>query len=183
MCGVAWYNAGPISPSTEGRSVPPGDSDTPLLPALLDRLIDTEPDVSREPMWKYSFGLGDLKEQVRRDLEYLLNARHTRPELAEGGGELAQCLLTYGLPDFTSWMDASIESRERLRRTVERAISTFEPRLTNVHVRVEPPAEESDRSLHLTIEAVLHMDPIIEQVTFDTLVEPSTGACDVKARS
>ena len=160
-----------------------GDSDAPLLPSVLDRLIDAEPDVSREPLWKYSFGLGELKEQVRRDLEYLLNARHTRPDLADGDGELAQSLLTYGLPDFTTWMDGSVETRERLRRTVERAIATFEPRLTNVHVTVEKAAEEFDRNLHLTIEAVLHVEPIVEAVAFDTLVEPNTGACDVKARS
>lgn len=160
-----------------------GESETPLLPSVLDRLIDLEPDVSREPLWKYSFSLGELKEQVRRDLEYLLNARHTRPELADGEGEVACSILTYGLPDFTSWMDASTASRERLRRTVERAIAAFEPRLTRVQVNVEHSAEKFDRNLHLTIQAVLHVEPIIEPVTFDTLVEANTGACDVKART
>ena len=160
-----------------------GDSETPLLPSVLDRLIDLEPDVSREPLWKYSFGMSELKEQVRRDLENLLNARHTRPDLADGPRDLARSILTFGLSDFTSWMDGHADSRERLRLIVERTIATFEPRLTHVQVKIEDPSrEEFDRNLHLTIHAVLHMEPIVEPVTFDTLVEPSTGACDVKAR-
>ena len=73
-----------------------------LIPSLLDRLIDREPDRSVEPEWARAQGVNELRECVKRDLESLLNTRQTRPELVDNTDELATSMLTYGLPDFTS---------------------------------------------------------------------------------
>lgn len=161
--------------------MPQVDSQHPLLPSLLDRLIDFEPDVSSEPLWRHTFTLGELKEQVRRDLEFLLNTRHARTDLTEQQCQLSRSCLTYGLPDFTSWTVGGPQALERLRRAVEQAIHDFEPRLTDVQVVVREPEQQYDRSFHLTIQAVLHVEPVIEPVAFDTVVETSTGVCDVRS--
>jgi type VI secretion system protein ImpF len=160
--------------------MPSLDSQQPLLPSLFDRLIDDDPRQSSEPLWRGGYRLDDLREHVRRDLENLLNARHGRLDLLDRPAELAVSTLTYGLPDFTSLIGGGIEIRERMRAAVERAIRDFEPRLTNVHVVVREPEQEYDRNVRLTISAMLCVDPIIEPVTFDTTVEATTGACDVR---
>jgi type VI secretion system protein ImpF len=155
--------------------------DQPLLPSLLDRLIDTEPDQSHEPLWRGSYRLEELREHVRRDLEYLLNTRHGRFDLLKDSGELAISTLTYGLPDFTGCVGGGIAERERVRAVVERAVQNFEPRLRNVHVRTHESEQEFDRDFQLTIHALLCVDPILESVSFDTIVESTTGTCEVRA--
>jgi type VI secretion system protein ImpF len=160
--------------------MPTANSQQPLLPSLLDRLIDVEPDQSSEPLWRGSYRLDELREHVRRDLEYLLNTRHGRLDLVTQPGELAVSTLSYGLPDFTGIIGGGVETRERIRATVERAVRDFESRLTNVVVVVREPEYEFDRNIRLTIQAVLCVDPIMELVTFDTTVEASSGTCEVR---
>jgi len=161
--------------------MPPANTQQPLVPSLLDRLIDDEPDQSSEPLWRGSYRLEDLREHVRRDLEHLLNTRHGRFDLVAHSPELAVSTLTFGLPDFTGIIGGGIENREHLRSVVERAIRDYEPRLTNLVVMVRPPENEFERNIRLTIQAVLWVDPIVELVTFDTTVEASSCTCDVRS--
>ncbi len=150
---------------------------------MLDRMIDTEPDVSTEPLWSRSHTLSQLKESVRRDLENLLNTRQTRTDLLLQTSETARSILTYGVPDFTAQgMDASDE-QQRLKEAIERAIRTFEPRLIQVQVDVEERDSALDRNIHLKINAVLCVEPVIESIVFDTVVETSSGVCDVQMES
>ena len=160
--------------------MPITDSQQPLLPSLLDRLIDSEPDQSSEPLWRGSYRLDELREHVRRDLEFLLNTRHGRFDLLSRPGELAVSTLSYGLPDFASIIGGGVENQERIRAVVERSVRDFEPRLTNVSVVVREPENEFDRNILLTINAVLRVDPIMEHVTFDTRVEAASGSCEVR---
>ena len=159
------------------------DSQMPLVPSLMDRLIDTEPDVSTEPLWSRSHTLAQLKESVRRDLENLLNTRQTRTDLFLQSCETARSILTYGVPDFTAQgMDASDE-QHRLKEAVGQAIRTFEPRLIEVQVDVEATDSTFDRKIHLKINAILCAEPVIESIVFDTIVETSSGTCEVKMES
>jgi type VI secretion system protein ImpF len=68
-----------------------------------------------------------------------------------------------------------------LRRAVEDAIRRFEPRLIDVRVTSHEVADAFDRTLRLTVEAWLAKDPEPIPVVFDTVVESSTGAYQVKA--
>jgi type VI secretion system protein ImpF len=154
------------------------DSQQPLLPSILDRLLDDEPDRTTEPLWRGSLRVDELRRQLQRDLEDLLNTRHTRSDLLAIAGELAVSTLTYGLPDHTGLIGGGGEVIERIRTAVERAVCAFEPRLRDVVVTLTG-REEFDRNIHLTIRAVLCVDPIMEPVTFDTTLETSTGECDV----
>jgi type VI secretion system protein ImpF len=159
------------------------DEHHPLMPSVLDRLLDDEPGQSTEPLWRGSYRLEHLREDVRRDLEALLNTRHARQDLLKARGETAQSTLTYGLPDFTSWIGAGPELQAQLRDELASALQAFEPRLTNVRVIVREPEQQYDRNIRLTIQAVLHVDPVVEAVTFDTVVESLTGNCEIRASS
>ena len=159
--------------------MPPVNPQLPLLPSLLDRLMDDEPDQSTEPLWRGSYRVDELREHVRRDLEYLLNTRHGRGDLLAPGRELAVSTLAYGLPDFTGSIGGGLETRERIRSAVERAIRDYEPRLQNIQVTVVDSEHEFDRNVRLSIQAVLCVHPIVEPVMFDTTVESINGACEV----
>ena len=152
----------------------------PLLPSVLDRLIDREPDVSTEPQWQQVQNLREYRLCVLRDVENLLNARPARPHLSSAFREAAQSVLTYGLPDFTAAEIGSREQRESLRRAVEAIISRFEPRLREARVTLHPPNNQFDRTMRMTISALLWVEPEPEPITFDTLVQPSSGTCKVE---
>ena len=151
-----------------------------LIPSVLDRLIDNDPDHSTEPEWARAQGVFELRDTVKRDLESLLNSRQTRPELVDNNDELATSMLTYGLPDFTSTGGGGVEEHEILRLAVERTIQQFEPRLRHVEVAVAPATSSFERSLHLTISAMLWIDPEPIPIEFDTVVQTATGTCEVK---
>ena len=100
------------------------------MPSILDRLLDDEPEVSREPLPNRFQNLSQLKKAVARDLEALLNTRQEiLEEVPSEFTEVSRSLLTYGLPDFTSFSLLSMNDRNRIRRALEQAIATFEPRL------------------------------------------------------
>src|SRR5689334_20282298 len=94
------------------------DEDRGLLPSVLDRLIDREPAVSTEPQARRSGRLADLKDAVRRDLQWLLNSRRTIVEIPPGLRELPNSLLAYGLPDFTHASLTTSDDRRSLLRLI-----------------------------------------------------------------
>jgi len=157
-------------------------STQPLRPSVLDRLIDQEPDVTTEPEWRQTQNLSEFRSCVLRDVENLLNARPTRTHLPEAFCETAQSVLTYGLPDIAAVEIGSRDQREQLRRAVEVIISRFEPRLRDVRVALHPRESPFDRTLRLTIQALLWVEPDPQLITFDTLVQPSSGSCKVESK-
>ena len=150
------------------------DSDVNIVPSILDRLLDDEPEISTEPASTRTKNLRSLEKSVARDLEALLNSRQeTLQELPSEFKEVSRSLLTYGLPDFTSFSLLTQEDRLRIRRSVEDAINRFEPRLLRVRVALEAPREH-DRGLRFRIDAFLRVDPSPEPVTFDAVLQMNT---------
>jgi type VI secretion system protein ImpF len=154
-----------------------------ITPSILDRLIDDEPDVSREPLPKRFQDVSQLKKSVARDLEALLNTRQeTLEELPEEFTELNHALVTYGLPDFTSFSLLSQYDRTRVRRALERTIATFEPRLEQVRVLMED-QRPNDRTLRFRIEALLRVEPAPEPVMFDAVLRLNTQEYMVRGQA
>lgn len=145
-----------------------------IVPSLLDRLLDEEPGVSQEPAPRRYQNVAQLKKAVARDLEDLLNTRREAlVNLPDEFTELNQALLMYGLPDFTSLNLLSHHDRNRIRRVLENAIATFEPRLRHVKVVLEEP-RPNDRALRFRVEALLHVEPASEPVRFDAVLRLNT---------
>lgn len=149
--------------------------------SVLDRLIDTEPGLAADPPPTLAASVRQLKVNLRRDLEWLLNTRRPPLAIPEDFEETRRSLLTYGLPDITSMSRDSMATRNALLREVEEAIAHFEPRLADVRVQlVETEGPNAVRELRFVVEALLKMDPNPEQVVFDTVLELASGDYSVK---
>ncbi len=155
-------------------------SDQPLVPSLLDRLLDYEPEVKREPVKMRHQVLRELKHSVRRDLENLLNTRWRSIAWPPKLHEIEPSLANYGIPDLTACNLGSVRDREQLCRIIESAIRNHEPRFKSVAVRLLDNAEPLDRTLRFRIDAMLHAEPAPEPVVFDSALEPATGSVEVK---
>jgi type VI secretion system protein ImpF len=150
------------------------DQQLNITPSVLDRLLDDEPTVSKEPPTSRRQNFRALEKSVARDVEALLNSRReTLVELPSEFVEVNRSLLTYGLPDLTSLSLLNNDDRNRIRRAVEDAISHFEPRLQRVRVNLEAPREH-DRGLRFRIDALLRVEPTPEPVTFDAVLQLNT---------
>jgi len=156
-------------------------SDGPVTLSVLDRLID-DPNVSEDVFLTRSKSLRELKQAVRRDLEWLLNTRHPVVEVPEGT-EVRNSVFMYGLPDITSMTVRSTRDRKRLTESIQAAVAKFEPRLANVRVSLVTVADEKVPSLRFVIEGLLRVDPSPEQVSFDTVLELSSGEYKVQGEA
>jgi type VI secretion system protein ImpF len=154
--------------------MPRTDNEIRITPSVLDRLIDYEPELPREPIASRARGLRQMKEAVKRDLEQLLNTRQPGDWLPADLKELNSSLAAYGLPDFSSVSIKSPAEQVRLRRALESAIGMFEPRLEDVIVTLLPPGD-LQRSLHFRIDARLRVEPAPEPVTFDATLQLASG--------
>src|SRR5918994_5400087 len=100
------------------------DSDVNIVPSILDRLLDDEPEISTEPAMSRVKGFRSLERSVARDLEAHLNSRQeTLKELPSEFKEVNRSLLTYGLPDFTSFSLLTQANRLRSGRSAKKQIT------------------------------------------------------------
>ncbi len=147
--------------------------------SVLDRLMDYEPGVSREPVQNRLADYRQLMASVRRDLENLLNTKNFVSSLAAEYKELQNSLFVYGLPDFTAQNPKNASVRDQLRQEVEMAILRFEPRIANVMVVSETDAGDF-RTLGFRITGLLMVDPMPEPITFDTRFDINKGEYTIK---
>jgi type VI secretion system protein ImpF len=159
--------------------MPRSDSEARITLSVLDRLIDSEPGSPADPSPTRSRSLRELKRNVRRDLEWLLNTRREVHNLPPDLQQTAKSLIMYGLPDFSATSVNNPSDQLYMLRTLEQAIEQFEPRLGRVTIRLET-GGETERSLHFRIDAGLLVDPAPEPVTFDTTVQLYSGEYEVK---
>lgn len=155
----------------------------PVTIPVLDRLIDKHPPTVAEPALTRAQSLRILKSAVRRDLEWLLNTRRIAVEPDDSLRELNRSLYVYGLPDFTALSLASPKDQAKLLRALQATIAAFEPRLANIRTSGLEPLSDGSRSIRFRIEGMLVVDPAPEHVSFDTILELSTGDYRVKEDS
>ena len=144
--------------------------------SILDRLVDKR--------WVEPKGWDDSIEQLKsnllRDLECLLNTRESGSPATAPRVELERSIYNYGLPDFASMSADSSATPARLLRAIEREIELFEPRLTDVRISQALEKDGKDKKkqsleVKFVIEATLRLDPDPERVHFDTVLEMSAG--------
>ena len=162
--------------------MPRTDHEIRVTSSVLDRLVDFEPKSSSEAPKSRSKSLAELKQSVRRDLEWLLNTRRYAGEIDEHLEEVNNSVVVFGLPDFTGMSAKSDPELKRLTQSVEKAIKTFEPRFLNLKVTLEP-VNNTDRMLKFRIEAQLNVEPSPEPVAFDTILQLGSGDFAVSEKS
>jgi len=148
--------------------------------SVLDRLIDHEPQNTQEAMSSRSQSVRQLKEALRRDLEWLLNTRRIAFPPDEALKELGKSVYIFGLPDFTGYKASSPAEQSKLLRIIQSAVKLFEPRLANVKVVPIDVGAQLSRTLRLRIEGLLMMDPAPEHITFDTVLQLTSGQYEVQ---
>lgn len=158
-------------------------SDQPILPSLLDRLIDDEPDSQDENIKSYGVVLSEIKDNIRRDLECLLNTRLYRDHLPADLPELDVSIVNYGLPDFSMVQLTSDEGKTGFKEEVQKIIEKFEPRFKSVDIELDQVGEDFERSLYLKISAVLMIDPDPIPLLFDSRVKVLDKAVNLRVIS
>ena len=160
--------------------MPKIEANQPLVPSVLDRLIDYDPTASRESPTSRNQLLRDLKQNLRRDLENLLNTRRRCQSWPKNLDELERSLVNYGVPDMTGATLGLATGREQFREACEKALRLFEPRFTKVAVEMLKNPDLLDRTLRFRINAMLHAEPAPEPIVFDSALQPVTGNVTVK---
>lgn len=141
---------------------------------MLDRLVDTEPHLSREAVQRRLFDSEQIRASVVRDLENLLNTRQKITVPPPGFDEVNRSVHTYGLPDFSSENPRSPLFQRRLLQAIEQTIARFEPRLRNVAVRLDT-STHRERVFSFRISGVLVVEPLSEPVVFDSYYDARRG--------
>ena len=76
--------------------------DDALRPSILDRLIAGETGAGTRSVYEY-VGVRELRDSIARDLEWLLNTKFTEFLDLEKFPEAKNSILTYGVPDFSTY--------------------------------------------------------------------------------
>jgi type VI secretion system protein ImpF len=150
-----------------------------VQPSLVDRLTDLAPRERADPAVTRDGSERAYRASIKRDLEWLLNTRRTMVPAPAAYVETIASAYEYGLVDTTAVHVGNLEGRRAVQAAVEDTIARFEPRLTNVRVRLVDADQKSAPQLRFVIEALLRMDPSPEQVVFDTVFDASNASYQV----
>ena len=160
--------------------MPRWEPEQTVTQSIVERLIDLEPNSGVEAPPTRAQSVRTLKAGLRRDLEWLLNTRRTPDAAGDEYRETSQSLFNYGLPDITAINWENDRDRSRLARFIEDVVHTYEPRISRLRV---VPLEADSGSRHILrfqIEGMLEMDPAPEHVSFDTVLQLTSGEYQVK---
>jgi type VI secretion system protein ImpF len=149
------------------------DLDQPLLPSVLDRLLDSDPGTLRDAPRSRGQHLAEMRRSVRRDLEALLNTRQRCISWPDDLKELDHSLISYGIQDFASLNLGTDGERVAFCRAVEAVIRRNEPRFVSVSVTLLKNQEAVDRTMRFRIEALMYADPAPEAIVFDSFIDPA----------
>lgn len=156
------------------------DKKKKLRPSIIDRLFDNEPHNQTEHDPEHHQLLKQLRDSVRRDLEYLLNTRFYITEPPAEYSQLDVSLLNYGLPDLATVNILDLNKRNEFTNKLTEALRIFEPRFKSVKVSFRENTDHTDRTLRFRIDAVIYADPLPEVVVFDSILESVTRTVSVK---
>jgi type VI secretion system lysozyme-like protein len=122
----------------------------------------------------------ELRHDVRRNLEILLNTRQPSGPLPDELRKLAESAYRYGIPDFTEIGWGGTEQLRAFCKRVETAVAAFEPRLVGVRVEPVEQGDQRDRILRFRIRAKLQVRPRPQEVVYDSVVNPTTYEFEVQ---
>ncbi|MBI5926931.1 MAG: type VI secretion system baseplate subunit TssE [Aquabacterium sp.] len=131
--------------------------------SLWDRLLNS--DTNRSELF-LCVDLSQLKAQVARDLERLLNTRRCYDDDEFTGFPMAGAsIFNFGIPDFSAKSLSSGVDRDQICLAMAKAIERYDPRLRNVMVRLRNTQSEVHR-LAFDIHAMLRVTGFQDAVSF-----------------
>jgi type VI secretion system protein ImpF len=142
--------------------------------SVLDRLMEVEDwPATRAQSLRY------FREALKRDVEWLLNTRRPPIENIAKFERARATIVNYGLSDITALGLSSASDQKRLRKALEECLREFEPRLTDVVVTLQE-SQSADRRLRFHVQGLMRINPAPEEISFDTVLELSSGEYTVK---
>lgn len=157
-----------------------------LQPALLDRLLDEEPDQQHESREKRVISMHQLRASVLRDLAWLFNAnRLENVQNLDAYPFVAHSVLNYGIPDFTGFTASGIDI-SRMEHVIRQAVWDFEPRIQRQSVRVSVhanPERMTHNALTFDIEGELWAQPVPLRIFLKTELDLELGEIRVTEQS
>lgn len=143
----------------------------PPDPLLLDRFDERS---------SFPETVDDLRKMIIDHLLALLNTRNVW-----GPGELPSALedtvIGWGIPDHGPLATHSFNDRFRLRQLIARAITTFEPRLTDVVVEDGPMLDGDDRPV-FQIRGSLRLPETTIDIAQDTVLDIASRRFESRKR-
>lgn len=154
--------------------MPRSTTETLVTQSVLDRITQVEDwPTTRNQSVRF------FRDSLKRDLEWLLNTRKPPLEQIASRPAVRDSVINFGLPDISALGLASASDQRSLRLAIEACLAVFEPRLTDIRVTLES-ADTTDRRLRFHIEGNMKLDPAPEEISFDTVLELSSGEYKVK---
>ncbi|MCD9149656.1 type VI secretion system baseplate subunit TssE [Pseudophaeobacter flagellatus] len=148
-----------------------------LQPSLLDRLTDNAPRDRKESRDARVIDLNRLREIIQRDLSWLLNTQNAGRQIdGDRYPAVAGSVLNYGLSEVTGEFSTT-EKAERIRRAIEQAITSFEPRIIEgtVDVQLIGDVEAAGMTIGLDIRADMWAQPLPLELYLRSKVDVTTG--------
>lgn len=155
--------------------------DRVLSRSILDRLIDDAPDRDFDPPTSVTDQTRQMREAIRRDLECLLNTRRCPSAPPSDLTELKDALVSYGVDGMVSANLVTDEAKLSLARMIERRISMFETRLSDVRVTILKSRTMTERALRMRIQASFRLHEGMPPISFESTIDPSTQRFLVEA--
>jgi type VI secretion system protein ImpF len=154
-----------------------------LQPALLDRLVDEDPQSRQELREHRLITKTRLRQAVLRDLAWLFNATRLEAEVDMSKAPYAQrSVINFGLPAFAGRCASSLEVNE-LERAIRQAIVDFEPRILpgtlRVRALVEPDRLDHHNVIGVEIEGHLWAQPVPLELLVRTEIDLETGKVEI----
>jgi type VI secretion system protein ImpF len=164
------------------RPVPELTPQERLQPALLDRLVDEEPDRKVEPRERRVMSKGRLREAVLRDLAWLFNC--TRLEASQPMAHVPyarRSVANFGLPALSGKPSSSLDVAD-LERAIRQAILDFEPRILAGTLEVQAikrSSQEHHNIVGVQIHGQLWAQPVPLELLVRTDIDLETGAVEI----
>ncbi len=154
-----------------------------LQPALLDRLVDEDPNSRQELREHRLITKTRLRQAVLRDLAWLFNATRLEADVDMSKAPYAQrSVINFGLPAFAGRCASSLEVNE-LERAIRQAIVDFEPRILpgtlRVRALVEPDRLDHHNVIGVEIEGHLWAQPVPLELLVRTEIDLETGKVEI----
>jgi type VI secretion system protein ImpF len=155
-----------------------------LQPALLDRLIDNEPEKKSELRESRLITRRHLRVAVLRDLAWLFNTVRPGGEVEMGSCDDARrSVLNFGLPAWSGKTASSLDMVE-IERSIRQAILDFEPRILPATLQVEVMMSdvllEQHNMVSLQIRGNLWAQPVALELLLRTDVDLETGVVQIR---
>jgi len=154
-----------------------------LQPSLLDRLTDEAPLEKEEVRSRRVISLARMRQLVRRDLGWLLNAGQMEPlEDLSDYPEVQQSVLNFGIPDLSGTAVAQLR-KEEIERMIKNAVLNYEPRIlaNTLRVRAEVSSDQMNKNaIVFEIEGQLWAQPMPAELFLKTQIDLETGEVAVQ---